>query len=263
MQLFWETAKLSFQRQLNYRAAALAGLATNFFFGLLRAAVLLAFLGASDQAFGFDRQALVTYTGLTQAVIAYLHFFNWPDLMDTVYTGRVAGDLLKPMSFFGQWLARDAGRALAQAFMRGVSLMAIYSLIFDITYPASKTQWSAVLLALVFAWLVSFSWRFLVSLTAFWSPNAQGYLRFFFGLSWILSGFAFPLRLFPDWFQQLAHLTPFPALINTPVELFLGQLPATEWLSALANQAIWCTILVLAGHLVLRAGVRRLVIQGG
>jgi hypothetical protein len=37
MRLFWEISKLAFQRQLTYRAATLAGLATNFFFGMLRA----------------------------------------------------------------------------------------------------------------------------------------------------------------------------------------------------------------------------------
>ncbi|MBW8012786.1 MAG: hypothetical protein FVQ83_16330 [Chloroflexi bacterium] len=41
MRLFLELTKRSFQRQLSYRAAAIAGLATNFFFGLLRAAVLI------------------------------------------------------------------------------------------------------------------------------------------------------------------------------------------------------------------------------
>jgi ABC-2 type transport system permease protein len=263
MRLFWEIAKLSFRRQLNYRAAALAGIATNFFFGLLRAAVLLAFLGARNEAFGFDRQQIITYTGLTQSIIAYLHFFNWSDLTDTVYSGQVAGELLKPMSFFGQWLARDAGRALAQALMRGVTLMGIYSLIFDLTYPSTALQWVAVLWALILAGLISFSWRFLVSLTAFWSPNAQGYLRFFFGLSWILSGFAFPLRYFPIWFQNLAYLTPFPALVNTPLELFLSQLPSSQWLPALAYQIFWVVFLIAAGHLALRAGIRRLVIQGG
>ena len=36
------TGARAIQRQLTYRAATLAGLATNFFFGLLRAAVLVA-----------------------------------------------------------------------------------------------------------------------------------------------------------------------------------------------------------------------------
>ena len=35
MRLFWELIRLSFRLQLTYRAANLAGLATNFFFGLL------------------------------------------------------------------------------------------------------------------------------------------------------------------------------------------------------------------------------------
>ena len=42
MRLFYELVKFSFRLQFTYRAANLAGLATNFFFGLLRAAVLVA-----------------------------------------------------------------------------------------------------------------------------------------------------------------------------------------------------------------------------
>jgi ABC-2 type transport system permease protein len=42
MRLFIELAKRSFQRQLSYRAATFAGLATNFFFGMLRVAVMVA-----------------------------------------------------------------------------------------------------------------------------------------------------------------------------------------------------------------------------
>ena len=42
MRLYWEVAKRSFQRQLAYRAATLAGLVTNAFFGYLRGAVFMA-----------------------------------------------------------------------------------------------------------------------------------------------------------------------------------------------------------------------------
>ncbi|MEA3339773.1 MAG: hypothetical protein U9R15_07390 [Chloroflexota bacterium] len=46
MRLFYELVKLSFRLQFTYRAANLAGLATNFIFGLLRAAVLVALYDA-------------------------------------------------------------------------------------------------------------------------------------------------------------------------------------------------------------------------
>jgi ABC-2 type transport system permease protein len=120
-----------------------------------------------------------------------------------------------------------------------------------------------VLLALLLSWLVSFSFRFLVNLAAFWSPNARGIGRFAFGIVWVLSGFYMPLALYPDWFRTLCQLTPFPAMVSTPLEIFLGSLYGPEMIYAMLNQLIWAFILLGIAHLVLNRGVRRLVIQGG
>jgi ABC-2 type transport system permease protein len=263
MRLFWELCKLSFQRQLTYRAAALAGLATNFFFGLLRAAVMTALYGARREVAGLSLEAAITFTGLTQATIAFLSLFSWYDVMNSVYTGDISSDLLKPMSYFTFWLAQDLGRAVAALLMRGLTIMIAYALMFRITLPQGWQQWLALAVALLLSWLVSFSWRFLVNLAAFWTPNALGIGRFAFGLSWFLSGFLMPLRFFPDWFQRLCNLTPFPATINTVIEVYLGVLTGPELIQALLGQVLWVLILVTTGHLVLRAGVRKLVIQGG
>ncbi len=141
--------------------------------------------------------------------------------------------------------------------------MLAYALFYPITVPGSATQWLALLVALGLAWLVSFAWRFLANLAAFWTPDARGVLRFLFALSWILSGFSFPLRFFPDWFVRLAQLTPFPATVNTPVEVYLGVVQGPALVLALLAQALWAVALLAAGQAVLRLGVRRLVLQGG
>jgi len=75
MRLFWEISKLAFQRQLTYRAATLAGLATNFFFGMLRASVLIALFHGRSEVAGMTINDAITFTGLTQAAIAFLIFF--------------------------------------------------------------------------------------------------------------------------------------------------------------------------------------------
>jgi ABC-2 type transport system permease protein len=72
---------LSIHRQIAYRAATLAGLATNFFFGLLRAAVIVALYGARQQVAGMSLQGAVTYTGIAQASIGFLALFSWYDLI--------------------------------------------------------------------------------------------------------------------------------------------------------------------------------------
>ena len=263
MRLFWKLVRLSFRLQMTYRAANLAGLATNFFFGMLRAAVLIALYGARQEVSGYSLPDAVTFTGLSQATIACLSFFGWWEVMQSVYSGEIGADLLRPADFLTFWLARDLGRAAASFLMRSLTIMVAYALVFGITTPQSVAQWLAVALALLLSWLVSFAWRFLVNLAAFWTPDARGAGRFAFGLSWFLSGFLMPLRFFPGWFSRLCALTPFPSMVNTVVEVYLGVLHGSDMVRAMLAQVLWIAILVVACRLVLRAGLRRLVIQGG
>jgi ABC-2 type transport system permease protein len=263
MRLFWEVVRLSFQRQLTYRAATLAGLATNIFFGLLRATVLIALYGARDTVADISLQDAITYTALSQAMIAYLMIFGWYDLMNSVYSGEVATDLLKPLSYFRFWLAQDLGRALAAFFLRGVTIVVLYAVVVRITVPGGLVQWLALAPSLLLCWLVSFAWRFLVNLSAFWTPNARGVGRFAFGIVWVLSGFYLPLRYYPDWFQRLCQFTPFPSMLNTSVEIYLGLLTGPALWQALVVQGLWAGALILSCQVILRAGMRSLVIQGG
>ena len=263
MRLFLELSKRAFQRHLTYRTAAIAGLVTNTFFGLLRAALLIALYGQQTEVVGISLQGAITYTALTQGLIAYLSIFGWYELMESVNTGQVGADLLKPMNYFTFWLAKDLGRAGLNLLTRGVTMLLIYTFFFDIYFPSHGWQWLAVTVALILSWLISFAWQFLVNLTAFWSPNARGIGRFWFGLAWVLSGFIMPLRFYPDWFITLANLTPFPAMVNTLVEIYLGVLTGPALLQALLSQLGWAVGLIVVGQWVLRAGLRRLVIQGG
>jgi ABC-2 type transport system permease protein len=261
--LFWQITKRSYRRFLTYRAATLAGLVTNFFFGILRASILVALYGTQTEVEGISINAAITYAAMTQAVIGYLSLFSWFDLMTTIYTGEVATDLLKPMSYVGFWMAKDLGRAIVQLLFRGFTVMAGYALLFDLIWPQGSIQLLTLCLTLIFSWMISFLWRFLVNLAAFWTPNARGVLRLFFTLSWFFSGFLMPLRFFPDWVVKLSYLTPFPHMLNTVVEVYLGVLDGAGLLQAIAYQIIWIITLFVAGQIILRAGMRRLVILGG
>lgn len=263
MRLVLAVARRSFSRHLTYRTATIAGLVTNFFFGLFRLAVLLALYGQRQEVAGLTTEGLVTYVALTQGVIVYLSLFGWFDLMNAVHSGEVAGDLLKPMSFFNFWLAQDLGRALVAFLFRGLTIMAIYSLIFDLAHPTSAGQWLALLLTIFLSWLLSFGWRFFINLAAFWTPNALGIGRFGFIVAWFFSGFLMPIRFYPEWLQRIAYMTPFPHMLNSVVDVYVGTSTGRQLFEVLLIQTVWAVILVAAGHLVLRIGVRRLVILGG
>ncbi len=77
---------MAFQRQLAYRFANVSGLLTNGFFGLLRAYVLIALFGArhAGRVAGYSIGDAITYTGLIQALIAYIALWGWWDLMRSI-----------------------------------------------------------------------------------------------------------------------------------------------------------------------------------
>lgn len=127
MNPFTATVRTSFRRQLTYRAANLSGLATNLMFGFFRAAVLIALFNEQTIVNGLSIQGAITYAGLTQALIGFLTFFHWFELMHTVYDGQVGSDLLKPMNYFLYWLGIDTGRALGSLLTRGIPLFIIFA----------------------------------------------------------------------------------------------------------------------------------------
>jgi ABC-2 type transport system permease protein len=135
--------------------------------------------------------------------------------------------------------------------------------VFPMTYPNSLGQWLALATAVLLSWLVSFTYRFLLNLAAFWTPNAKGISRFGYVVSWFFSGFLMPLRLFPEWVHTIASWTPFPHMLNTVVEIYIGTVQGTAVWYALFLQAIWAVGLAVAGQLLLKTAVRRLVILGG
>lgn len=258
-------ARMAANRQFAYRAAALAGLVTNFFFGFLRASVLVALFAARGEAevAGYSLQDAITYTGLTQALITWIALWGWWDLIRAIKTGDVASDLQRPISLFAYWCAQDAGRALSQLFTRSLPIMLAYAVFFRITLPATPAQWLGFALSMILAWLCSFAFRFLYSLAGFWVIDATSIGRAAAFATTFLSGFLMPVAFFPPWAQALMRLTPFPSVINTPTEIFVNVATGERMLQLLAAQAFWAAALIVAAHAVLALGLRRLTMQGG
>ncbi len=261
--MYWAIARSAFQRQLSYRAANLAGLATNAFFGALRAYVLLALFGSATVVAGYAVRDAVTFTALTQGLLSFVAIFAWLDLIRTIRTGEVATDLSRPVDYYGYWCAQDLGRGAAQLLLRGLPMLALYALFIELTLPPTLTHVLALPISLLLALLISFSWRFLVSLAAFWTQDAVGVARLAGTLSLFLSGFLMPVAFFPEWLRGLMRLTPFPGMIYTPVEIFLGQVSGAALWAALGAQVFWALVLYALARLVLGLAVRKLVIQGG
>jgi ABC-2 type transport system permease protein len=257
----WPTLfALGFRRHAAYRAAAFGGAFTNCIFGLIRAAVVLAVIGTAGGTLGgYDTAAAATYVWLGQALIGPIHLGAWSELAQRVRTGDVAVDLARPVDPTLAYLAADLGRAAFLLLPRGVPPLVIGALTTGLAVAATPGPYALGLLSVALAVAVSFTCRWLVNLSAFWLLDLRGPMTLYVTAADVLSGLVVPVRWFPEWLRTFAAATPFPSMLQTPVDVLLGRAGWPE----IGIQALWLAGLLAAGRIVFAVGTRKLVIQGG
>jgi len=82
-------------------------------------------------------------------------------------------------------------------------------------------------------------------------------------VSTFLAGLYVPVALFPPWLHTLARTTPFPSILQVPIDVFSGRVTGTAAVGVVAVQCFWVAVVCLAGRLLTTAGRRKLVVQGG
>ncbi len=255
-----------FRRYATYRQATVAGAFTNVVFGFLRCYVLLAVAAsaAGGRPAGYDRAQLATYVWLGQGLLSVVALWGWTDLADRIRTGDVSADLLRPVNPVLGYLAPDLGRAAYMLLTRFVAPLAVGALFFPLYVPA---RWQTVPLfaaSIVLAVLSCFGCRYLVNATAYWLQDVRGPIMLWTLAAGVLSGLYFPLRLLPDWLAVTLYVaTPFPGLLQTPLDVVVERDPPALQAGLVGLQAIWAAITVALALLVQHRAERKLVVQGG
>jgi ABC-2 type transport system permease protein len=263
VRLYWEVLRHGFRRYSTYVGATLAGIFTNTVFGFVKAYVLIALFVARPVLGGYDVADALTYSFVTQGLIATVAIWGWFEIDERVRTGDVATDLLRPHSFLGYWLAHDIGRAAYQAAARGIPPFLIAAIVFDLRLPNDAATWPLFVISAGLAVTVSFAIRAMVNLSAFWLLDSRG-IAGLVSTAWIfLSGLALPLAVFPEALRSFARVTPFAMTFDAPAQIFLEQTSGLEIGGTLLLQAFWAIVLLAMAGRVLDAGTRKLVIQGG
>ena len=261
--LFFELARRGYRRYAAYPGATWAGVFTNTVFGFLLAYILLAVFEERETVGSYDAQDAVTYVWLAQALLMTVYLWGWYDVALRVQSGDVATDLQRPLDFQTYWLATDLGRALYHGIFRGIPPFVLGAFVFDVLLPSDPRVWLAFAVSVTLAVVVSFAFRFLVNLVAFWILDYRGVVMLSSVLIAFFSGQYIALAFYPDWLRILSWALPFAAMVQAPVEVFLGHVHGLELAGLLALQAFWAAVLLLLGRAAFGAGLRKLVIQGG
>lgn len=263
-----------FMQMLQYRTAALAGFATQCWWGGIKVMVFAAFYGGATAAGASASMSLaqaITYTWLAQGLLVLLPWLGDPEVAQAVRTGAVAYDRLRPVDAYALWFARSAGWIAARVLPR-VALMAAFAMValplvglgdWAWQLPAGVAAGLAFALSAVFALLLSTSMVMLLNVAATAALNERGISAVATPVVIVFSGNLLPLAMLPDAWQTALLIQPLAGLMDIPARLYFGQLQGWQAIGGLGLQVFWIAVLVTLGHLAMGRTMRSLQVQVG
>ena len=261
--VYLHVAAKSFQKNLAYRAANLAGIATNTFFGAIYVLIYMALYQGRGQIGGLEVRDTVTYVVLAQSLLMVMSAFGNRELSEAIVKGAIVSDLSRPVDFYLYWAALDLGRSAYYLLFRGLPTFVIGLVLFRAQLPVDAAAGFLFLVTLCAGAAVSFAFRFITNSLAFWTSDARGIIYLTNTVIMFFSGFIVPLNFFPAWLAKATALLPFRSLALLPIQVYLGKLDDPALAVALGQQALWLVVLTLAGRWLLGRMVRRVTLHGG
>lgn len=259
-----------FRALLQYRAAALGGLFTQTFFGLVRIMILQAFYAAATVGAPMALPRVVGYIWLGQATLLLIPWRTDEDIAEQIRTGTVVYELTRPLDLYGLWFARSFAWRTAPVMLRMVPMFVIAMVIVPLVAPGWELAPPASVAALLL-WIACFAGAVLVStalttlmnVTMMWTLTGDGVPMLMATCATMFGGLVIPLPLFPEWAKPVLYALPFAGMLDLPSRVFTGDIPVSQAGWVIAHQLVWTFVLVALGRWLLARGVRRLVVQGG
>jgi len=252
-----------FRVLLQYRAAAVAGVGTQLFWGLLRVMIFTAFYASSTAAMPMTLPETITYIWLGQALLLLVPFRGDAEVRQMIRTGNVAYELVRPTDLYWLWYSRAIAQRVAPVILRAVPMFALASLFFGLQRPASLESCVAFAVSIVGSVLLGSAISTFISISLFWTISGEGMARLLYATVWALSGILVPLPFFPDWLQPMLNALPFRGLLDVPLRLYMGHIPAHGFPLLLLHQLAWTVGVILLCRFLVSRSMKKLVIQGG
>lgn len=259
--------RLRFVLGLQYRVAALAGIATQFAWGFMEIMIFTAFYRADADAFPMSLSATSSYIWLQQAFLAL--FAAWMmdnEIFDSIINGGIAYELCRPIDIYNMWFCRNAANRLARAVLRCLPILLVAAFLpepYGLAAPADAGHFLLFLVTLVLGFAMTVSFCMLIYVMTFFTISPQGLRILFTSALEFLTGGVIPLPFFPDNVRQVMELLPFAAMQNVALRIYSGSMSGPEMLKAVTLQLFWLAAVTTAGKMLCRMAVRRVVVQGG
>lgn len=267
MRFYFSYFKLRFVTSLQYRLSALAGIATQLFFGLIFIMVYLAFYESENSGYPMEVYELTSYLWLNQMFFSLVYMlYKDKEIFNLIKTGNIAYELARPKKIYFMWFAKILGQRLANVSLRCLPVL-IFAFIlpkpYGLSLPASLSNFLMFLITLAIGTLLMTSIIVLYHIIGLKTLDDKGIPFLFVSIGDVFSGGVVPIPFFPEFMQKIANILPFRYVSDLSFRIYSGNILVNECLIGLLVQFIWLIILVVIGNVMLNKSMKKIVVQGG
>lgn len=259
--------RLRFVMGLQYRAAALAGVVTQFMWGFMEIKVFLAFEQSNPAAFPMTFGQLAAYEWLQQAFLAF--FMAWmmePEIFDCITDGNVSYELCRPVDLYNMWFARSMATRLSRGLLRCFPILIVAALLpepYRLIPPSSPTAAVWCVITMLLGLAVTVALCMIIYMLTFFTVSSLGLRLVFFCMVEFLEGAVIPLPFFPQSLRNIMERLPFASMQNVPLLIYSGSMSGTAIWQAAGWQFFWLVALILIGKIIGRHAIKKTTVQGG
>jgi ABC-2 type transport system permease protein len=246
-----------------YRSAALAGIGTQIFWGILTVMILEAFYLNAGASEPLTLEQAIIFIWIVQAFLLMMPWNLDKEIEAQIRSGNVSYELLRPINLYGYWYLRSLAMRFIPTLMRCLPVLFFAAIFYAFPLPVSWAAGIGFIASIALGLLLASAITTLIIISLFWTISGEGIQRLMPHFTVILSGALVPLPLFPEWMQPFLSVQPFRGVLDIPSRIYTGVIPEHEILFYLAFQGLWTLLIVLAGKRLIRRAMKHFVIQGG
>ena len=259
--------RVRFLNGLQYRAAALGGLATQFFWGIMLVFIYKAFYGDATSSNGFSYKDLVTFVWLQQAFLSFVMLYDWDgELFDMITAGGISYELCRPVNLYHVWYVKLLSKRLARGILRFAPVIILGFLMpspYNMSLPESPVSFLLFIITLFMGLFLLVAISMLIYISIFKTMSPVGSVGIFGIIGEFFAGMTIPVPLMPDWLQKVCMILPFRWTADLPFRVYSGSIGTAEAMAGICIQLAWIAVLALAGYLVMQRITRLSVVHGG
>lgn len=256
-----EFARKAFAREATYRMEVLTEVGSLVLRVYILRSLWTALYAQNLAPINLPLHGMITYATIAMLMSLILEVDGTRMIREKVREGTIATDLMKPISLPMYFFSDGIGQTLLHALLVIPSLFFALLLVhIDVPPPAVL---GAFAIAFLIGYCVNFFLNFLMNSIAFWTLETFAVQLIVRWTSDLLSGQIIPLTFFPGILGRIVFALPFAAIYSTPLLIYVGIIPPSQWLASFAVQLVWLVVFAGLSSFVWQAASRKVVIQGG